>query len=155
MCSGTSTPSEPRWIRPSPLKVVRDEAVIISEEPTVKTCISVLYVLLHSRIMKNYNWMCCIHTSSFTGFACVWFRYIGISLHCTYQNLVLCSWVWLLMHMYVVPLWFGNSGIIFFFQTGYLYLFCIWSSVNCYVMEVELFWRSVFLHYSACLNKKV
>lgn len=38
-------------------------------------------------------------------------------------------------------------------QTWCLYLFSIWSSVNCCMMEVELFWRSVFLHYSACLNK--
>lgn len=112
--------------------------------------------MLHSRIMKNYNWMWCMHTASYTGFACVWFGYIDIcSLHCTHQNLVLCYCIWLLMHMYVVPLWFGNSGIFPFSpQTWCLYLFCIWSSVNCYMMEVELFWRFVFLHYSACLNKK-
>lgn len=116
--------------------------------------------MLLSRIMKNYNWMSCIHTASYTGFACVWFRYIDIcSLHCTYQNLVLGSWIWLLMHMYVVPLvWKFWNQIFYFFifspQTGCLYLFCIWISVNCQVMEVELFWGSVFLHYSVCLNKK-
>jgi len=50
------------------------------------------------------------------------------------------------MHMYVVPLWFGNSGIIFF--PNRMSVFILYLKLGeLPVMEVELFWRSVFLHY--------